>query len=192
MLLQMAKFHSFLWLSSIPYMYVSSISSLTLLFMFFLIIAILTDVRWWWLGFWLAFSLMFLAAQSCLIICDPTGCSLPGFSVHGMLQARILEWVAISSSRGSTSKSPALQADSLPCEPPGKPDDYECWESFHVPVGHLLFLFEKILFGYSAYYVIGLRVYVCVCGYWVVWAVCLCWIVIPYWSYHLQISSPNQ
>ena len=34
--------------------------------------------------------------------CDPIDCSLPGFSVHGILQARILEWVAISFSRGSS------------------------------------------------------------------------------------------
>ena len=32
--------------------------------------------------------------------CDPIDCSLPGSSVHGILQARILEWVAVSSSRG--------------------------------------------------------------------------------------------
>ena len=36
--------------------------------------------------------------QSCLTLCDPKDCSPPGFSVHGILQARILEWVAISSS----------------------------------------------------------------------------------------------
>ena len=35
-------------------------------------------------------------------LCDPVDCSLPGFSVHGILQARILEWVAISFSRGSS------------------------------------------------------------------------------------------
>ena len=34
--------------------------------------------------------------QSCPTLCDPTDCSLPGFSVHGILQARTLEWVAIS------------------------------------------------------------------------------------------------
>ena len=34
-------------------------------------------------------------------LCNPLVCSLPGFSVHGILQTRILEWVAISSSRGS-------------------------------------------------------------------------------------------
>ena len=43
-----------------------------------------------------------MCAQSCLILCDPLGCSPPGSSVRGVLQARILEWVAISCSRGSS------------------------------------------------------------------------------------------
>ena len=38
--------------------------------------------------------------QLCLIFCDPMDCSLPGFSVYGILQARVREWVAISFSRG--------------------------------------------------------------------------------------------
>ena len=42
-----------------------------------------------------------LVTQSCLTLCDPTDCSPPGSSVHGILQARILEWMAISFSRGS-------------------------------------------------------------------------------------------
>ena len=41
-------------------------------------------------------------AQSCPTLCDPVDCSLPGFSVHGILQARILEWFTISFSRGSS------------------------------------------------------------------------------------------
>ena len=41
-------------------------------------------------------------AQSCLTLCDPVDCSPPGSSVHGILQARILEWVAVSFSRGSS------------------------------------------------------------------------------------------
>ena len=41
-------------------------------------------------------------AQSCLTLCDPVECSPSGSSVHGILQARILEWVAISYSRGSS------------------------------------------------------------------------------------------
>src|SRR5574337_84683 len=40
--------------------------------------------------------------QSCLILCDPMDCSPPGSSVHGILQVRILEWVAMPSSRGSS------------------------------------------------------------------------------------------
>ena len=40
--------------------------------------------------------------QSCLTLCDPMDCGPPGFSVHGISQARILEWVVISSSRGSS------------------------------------------------------------------------------------------
>ena len=54
-------------------------------------------------------------------------CSPPGSSVHEIFQARILEWVAISFSRGSspprdrTRESPALQTDSLPAELQGKP-----------------------------------------------------------------------
>ena len=40
--------------------------------------------------------------QSCPTLCNPMDCSLPGSSVHGILQARKLEWVAMSSSRGSS------------------------------------------------------------------------------------------
>ena len=43
---------------------------------------------------------LFLFTQSCLILCDPMDCSPPDFSVHGILQAKILQWVAISFSRG--------------------------------------------------------------------------------------------
>ena len=41
-------------------------------------------------------------AQSCLTLCNPTDCSLPGSSAHGISRARILEWVAIPFSRGSS------------------------------------------------------------------------------------------
>ena len=42
-----------------------------------------------------------LVAQSCLTLCNTMDCSPPGSSVHGILQAGILEWVAIPFSRGS-------------------------------------------------------------------------------------------
>ena len=47
------------------------------------------------------FPLM-LVTQSCGTLCDPKDCSPPGSSVHGILQARIVEWVAIPFSRGSS------------------------------------------------------------------------------------------
>ena len=66
--------------------------------------------------------------QSCQILCDPIDCSPPGSSVHGILQARILEWVAVPSrdfpSPGIKPTSPvvpALWADSLPLSHLGKP-----------------------------------------------------------------------
>ena len=57
-----------------------------------------------------------LVTQSCPTLCDTIDCSPQGSSVHGILQARILEWVALSFSRGSSllrdrTGSPALQAD---------------------------------------------------------------------------------
>ena len=62
-----------------------------------------------------------LVVQSCPTLCYPMDCSPPGSSVHGSLQARILEWAAISFSRdlpnpGIGTGSPALQADSLSFE----------------------------------------------------------------------------
>ena len=89
-----------------------------------------------------------LVSQLCLTLCDTMDCSLPGSSVHKILQARILEWVAIPFSKASSRPrdwprlcsslvseqvlelkfslhyklmSLALQADPLPSEPPGKP-----------------------------------------------------------------------
>ena len=60
----------------------------------------------------------------------PHDCSPPGFSVHGILQARILEWIAITFSRGSSQprikpEFPALKADSLLSEPPEKLISYK-------------------------------------------------------------------
>ena len=64
--------------------------------------------------------------QSCPTLCDPMD-----YIVHGILQATILEWVAFPFSRdppnpGSEPRTPALQADSLSAEPPGKPTVTKC------------------------------------------------------------------
>ena len=56
--------------------------------------------------------------QSCLTICDPMDCSLPGSSVHGILQARMLKWVAMPSSRGSSQSNRKWQP--APVMLPGK------------------------------------------------------------------------
>ena len=52
-----------------------------------------------WIGL---FDIGTEVAQSCPTLCDPMDCSLPGCSVHGIFQARVLEWVAISFSRRSS------------------------------------------------------------------------------------------
>jgi len=77
-------------------------------------------------------------AQLCLTLCDPVDCSLPGSSVHGILQWRVLEWVAISFSKGASDPgikpgSPVLQLPAitaLPSEPAG---------SYHLSYGKLRF-----------------------------------------------------
>ena len=51
---------------------------------------------------WSYRKLQVVCAQSCPTLCDPMNCSLPGSSIHGILQARILEWVVIAFSRGSS------------------------------------------------------------------------------------------
>ena len=65
-----------------------------------------------------------LIAQSCPTLCDPMGCSPPGSSVHGILQARIPSPGDLLSSRMGP-RSPALQANYLPSEPPRKPTEEE-------------------------------------------------------------------
>ena len=50
-----------------------------------------------------------LVARSCLTLCDPVNCSPPGSSVLGILQARILEWVAVPFSRGASQPADRLQ-----------------------------------------------------------------------------------
>ena len=69
--------------------------------------------------------------QSCPTLCDPIDCSPPGSSVHGVLQARILEWVAVPSSKGSSrprgqtciSCDSCIEAHSLLLSHQGSPKD---------------------------------------------------------------------
>ena len=80
-----------------------------------------------WLGSF-PFQVLLLLLSHCVVSdsCKPLDCSLATFSVHGMAQARILEWVAISSpgdlpDPGIEPVSPAWQADSLPLSHQGSP-----------------------------------------------------------------------
>jgi len=59
-------------------------------------------LKWYFYWYFQHMSMCVLVAQSCLTLCNPMDCSPPGSSVHGILQARILEWVAIPFSRGSS------------------------------------------------------------------------------------------
>ena len=67
-----------------------------------------------------------LVTQSCLALCDPRDCSLPGSLVHEIFQPRILEWIAILFSRESSqprdwTRVSCIAPDSLPSELLGKP-----------------------------------------------------------------------
>ena len=62
---------------------------------FLLLVSIVSDCKRW-------LCVHAKSFQSCLTLCDPMNCSLPGSSVHGILQARILEWIAIFFSRASS------------------------------------------------------------------------------------------
>ena len=86
--------------------------------------------------------------QSCLTFCSPMDCGLPCTSIPGVLQAKILEWVAIPGDLpdpGIEHGSPALQTDSLLCEPPVKPPiTYMCIHTHththtHISQGSVLY-----------------------------------------------------
>ena len=78
-------------------------------------------------------------SQSCLTLCDPMDCSLPGSSVHGIFQARILEWVAISHSRGSSPTRDQTCISCVSCI--GKQILYHCatWEAPFHPLSSVQF-----------------------------------------------------
>ena len=102
--------------------------------------------------------------QSCPTLCDPMDCSPSDSSVHGILPARILEWVArpppgdLSNSgiKPASPVGPALQVESLPAEPPGmcihthtgdsggRP--WRCgWDKYKYPLALLAFPKEQVM-----------------------------------------------
>ena len=72
-----------------------------------------------------------VCSQSCLTLCDPMDCSPPGFSVHGISQARIVEWVAISYSRGSSPTRDQTCISFIPCI--GRQILYHLWSPLSSP-----------------------------------------------------------
>ena len=97
------------------------------------------------LGFALNIPTMCSDTQSCLTLCDPMDCSPPGFSVHGIIQARTLRWVAISlSSRFSQPRdwthNSCISRQILYhwAAREAHPTDYICkwwdWKGFNLPV----------------------------------------------------------
>ena len=69
---------------------------------FTLVFILKLEIQNWSMGY-AHLCVCVLVAQMCLTLCDPIDCSLPTSSVHGVLQARVLEWVAIPFSRESSS-----------------------------------------------------------------------------------------
>ena len=99
--------------------------------------------------------------QSCSTLCNAMDCSLPGSSIPGIFQARVLEWVAIAFSRMEP-ESPTLQVDSLPSEPPGKPIGHTTYGflSKKFPPLSLLphyHLFSQLAFPKASFYFIFLK-----------------------------------
>ena len=92
-----------------------------------------------------------LGAQACLTLCDPMGCSPPGSSVHGVLQARILEPVAMPSSRGSP--HPGIELSSLhsPALAGGVLTTITTWEALLL-LTHPLFSLTKVLMKSRAHH----------------------------------------
>ena len=79
-------------------------------------------------------------------------CSLSGSFVHGIFQARVLEWVAIPSPGDLPEpriepRSPALQADALPSEPPGKPDERERYIQLNAEFQRIARRDDKVFFN---------------------------------------------
>ena len=76
--------------------------------------------------------LCYVIAKLCLALCDPMDCSPPGSSVHGILQARILEWVTIPCSGGPSWPRDRMHVFCIvgrffTTEPPEKPQNMQLW-----------------------------------------------------------------
>ena len=119
-------------------------------------------------------------AQSCPTVCNPTDCSPPGSSVHRILQARILEWVAMSSSRRASQPRDQTQISCIV----GR--FFTIWTTREVPRHALEQNLKYTILGVPWQSLDSVCVFVCVC----VCAesecpvcVCVCWVRMP-WTLH--------
>ena len=94
-----------------------------------------------------------MGAQSCLILCDPMDCSPPGSSVRRIFQARLLEWVAISSSRRSSRPRDRTHISCICCT--GRQILYHCstWEAPKLSAASLWRWLKRIIeSSYAIFY----------------------------------------
>ena len=94
-------------------------------------------------------------AELCPTLCNPVDCSLPGFSIHGILQARILEWVTISLSRGSSQPRDRTRVSLIG----GR--RFNLWATREAP-NHKFILLQMIISKWNCWVAVGC-VCVCVC-----------------------------
>ena len=83
-------------------------------------------------------------AQSCPTLCDPMDCSLPGSSLHGILQARVLEWVTISFSRGSSRPRDRTRVSHIP----GR--RFNLWATRKAPEAEVVFTYPEAAFKFDS------------------------------------------
>ena len=120
----------------IPFLYINLLLIIMKLLFnnksYFWISRVVAHVQSWWMAYlsWVRASVHAKSLQSYLTLCNSMDCSPPGSSVHGLLQARTLEWVAMPSSKGPSQPRDQTciscvylhwQVGSLPLGPTGKP-----------------------------------------------------------------------
>ena len=106
-------------------------------------------------------TMLCLVTKSCPTLCNPMDCSLPGPSVHGILQVRVLERVVMTSSKGFLDPgikpaSPALQADSLPLSHQG---------NIHIYMYVYIYIYIYIHMYIHIYICIHIYTYIHICVY---------------------------
>ena len=103
-----------------------------------------------WTAYWPSAWVNAKSLQLNPTLCDPVDCSLPGSSVHGILQARILEWVAIPFSRGSSQPRDQTLISYVSSLAGRFFTTSATWEDIGSSIKHSNFvLFEQCVFGLS-------------------------------------------